>query len=153
MQRSRKTNKYLIFLLGYVLIWGGYFGTRSFRFMTMERADGVITRVLREQFVVSSRSGDYKSSYPCPEVRFRYHSPAADTGTWHTTKKQALSFSEYKSGDSATVIFPKGRPEMAGIYSWGEFWLPTPYLIILLVISLFSSIGVVVVVFKPWNRG
>jgi len=131
-------NKYRILFLGYALTWGIYFAIRIFQFGSMETAKGEITQLLWGHYMVGGRRGDYKGSYQCPEVHFLYKPSVADTCTWYATA--AESYSEHKPGEKVSVIFPKGKPELARIYSSGEFWFTTPYLLILLAITLFWSI-------------
>ncbi|MCD6010719.1 MAG: hypothetical protein K0Q79_581 [Flavipsychrobacter sp.] len=149
--------RYLILFLGFALIWGIYFGVRVYQYRTGEIAEGTIERISQQEFVVniSSRrlggTGPYKSIYPCPEIRFFYKLPGTADGDLYIVRPRALAFKEYIPGEKASVIFPKGWPEAATIYSFSEFWCTTPYMIMLGVITLFWSIGFFVVVFKPWG--
>ncbi len=123
----------------------------------METASGEVIRIVGVGFDVSGPhstgggNGNYHSIYLCPEVHFKYPSSPAGEGKMYIVQPQALSEHEYKEGESITVILPKGAPEKATLYGHGEFWLPTYILVILLVASLFWTIGYVVVVFKPWK--
>ena len=143
------SNKYRILFLGYALTWGIYFAVRIFQFSSMEIAtDGEITQIFWGHFVaegapaigrsVLSGGRNYHGEYSCPEVHFLYKPATADTGNWYTTS--AESYAEHKPGEKVSMIFPKGKPDLARIYSLGEFWFTTPYLLILLAITLFWSI-------------
>ena len=148
-----KANKYKVLLLGYLLLFGAYFGFRAFQFATMQRASGEINKILWGHFRIGNprRSGDTKGEYPCPEVHFLYKTLAQDTATWFIISPESYAFHEYKPGEQANVIFPKDQPNLATLYSLGDFWFTPPYIIILLVISVAWTIGYVVVVFKPWR--
>jgi hypothetical protein len=118
----------------------------------METADGEVTRIIIKHFTTGSRRGrDVKGEYICPEVLFNYSRDGGASQSY-TTAPQALAFREYKPSDKMSVIFPKGHPETAVLYSFGEFWLPPPYAIFLSVITMFWTIGFIVVVFKPWRN-
>lgn len=151
------SRKYSILLLGYLLIFGTYFGIRTVQFFSGERADGEVTVIRWGKFSVGvppngrGGGGDYHGDYQCPEIHFFYKLSAADTGRWYVVTPEARSLKQYHPGDKTGVIFPKGQPEKAEIYSSAEFWFTTPNMIIIFVIAAFWSIGFVVVVFKPWR--
>ncbi len=154
------TNKYGILLLGFLLIFGTYFIGRTVQFVSKEIAPGVVTAMVWGSFSVGvpvSRhgvggGGDYHGNYQCPEIHFIYKASSADSGTRYSVRPEALSFKEYKPGEQVTVIFPSAHPELARIYSLGEFWFIPPYMIILAGIALLWSIGFLLVVFKPWKQ-
>jgi len=155
MTPAPKRNKYRILLVGYALLWGAYFGFRTYQVLTMEIVDGQIMGRIRKPFRIYSPRGKYGGThgdYICAALHFKYKISPTDTGTWYDAFPQALSFNEYPDEQKTRIIFPKGKPELATIYSLEEFWFPAPYMITLLAITTVWSIGFIVVVFKPWRE-
>ncbi len=149
---NKGSNKYGILLLGCALVFGSYFIARTIQFLSRETAAGTVTAISWRNFLVGNARtrGDYHGEYQCPEIHFLYKHSAADTGIMYSVRPESLSNKEYKPGEKTGVIFPKGQPELARIYSLREFWFTTPYMIILTAIAALWSIGFLVVVFKPW---
>jgi hypothetical protein len=156
MTQSPKRNKFSILLTGYLLIWGAFFGYRTFQVLTMEITDGATMGRIRQGFTEDvpkshGGTGKYHGEYIRVQLHFRYKRNPEDTGIWYDATPQALSFNEYPNVQKTRIIFPKGSPESATIFSLEEFWFPAPYMITLLGITVLWSIGYIVAYLKPWR--
>lgn len=144
--------KYKPLLVGIILIWGAYFAFRTIQFLMSETAHGNIRAISWRHFVVGYGSGgDIGGSYMAPEIHFSYKHVGVDTNTPYMVLPQAVSSDLYKAGEQIDVIFPKGKPEQAEIYSLSEFWFTAPYVIVLTMVSIIWFIGFAFVVLKPWQ--
>jgi len=79
-----------------------------------------------------------------PQFQFIYDDSAyisSDQLTWTRTKKP---------GDKVTVIFPKGQPEQAIIYTFVSYWIYFPALAISFMIFFFVFAMIVII---KWGEG
>jgi hypothetical protein len=155
MEHIRKRKNWPL-LLGFAIIWIGYFSVRGVQFLTKETAHGKIIAAYFKNFSEpgSPRGsrGDFHGWYAAPVIQFTYKNPNVDSVEHIVVQPQAMSSDLYKEGESIDVIFPKGHPQQAEIYSLLEFWLTAPYIIILIMVCILWLIIYAFVVFKPWER-
>ena len=126
--------RFTILAVGCTLIWSIYFSVRTVKYSSMETARGQVTRMMWGDFIITSPrhtvgGGPTHADYPCPEVHFCLKENGNTAESCYTTSNEA--YSEYPTGTDLQVIFPKGDPTKARIYSFSEYWLPTPSLILL----------------------
>ncbi len=143
--------KKLSVLLGiYAVLWGGYFGLRAWQYSKMETADATVWAIAWRHFTTGSPRGDYHGSYMTPEVHFPYQD--GDTMDMVQAWPDATVVDWYKPGDKVKVIFPKGCPEAAELYSLVEYWLELPYVVTLLFITIAAGVIFTLFVAKPWQQ-
>ena len=154
--------KYKWMIVGYVLIFGVYFGYRTYQVLTMKTAGGEVFKMFGGHNILggprngiffsrSSHRRDTEDDFPVVEVHFPYKTSSSDTDIWFSVKPQVFEDKKFQEGEKVSVIFSESNPEGARLYSFSEFWCPTYSLVILGMITFLWTAGFCVVVFKPWE--
>jgi hypothetical protein len=145
-----KISKYLVPVLGYLLVLSCYIAIKSYQLQTKDTAKGEVVRMISRGFTAHSLHGDYHDDYPCVDIHFQHKSALYGTDSLYDVSPQTLSYKQYLPGEKVTVMFPKGHPELAVIYSMGEFWFAVPNMVIVGAILLFWSVACYIFIAKPW---
>ncbi|PQJ11151.1 hypothetical protein CJD36_014385 [Flavipsychrobacter stenotrophus] len=141
-------------LIGYVIVLAIYFGVKAILFLPLTVAEGEVTRIMWVKYRVEGKHGGSTLSYSYPEIQFTVSAKGNDTArTYLTTDDQSMSYEDnsYKPGEKARVSYPSGHPEKARVYSFTEYWLPAPNMVMLIMGLVFGTIAYVMIVYKPFK--